>query len=65
MAIEHFDAFLTVDQSLEFQQNLQACGVGVVVAFARTNPVQELRPLCQIFSTRELSRHACGIAATP
>ncbi len=45
MAAEHFGAFLTVDLSLEFQQNLRASGVGVVVALAKTNRVKELRPL--------------------
>ena len=45
MATERFDAFLTVDQSLEFQQNIRASGIGVVVAFAKTNRVKELRPL--------------------
>ena len=45
MAVERFDAFLTVDQNIEFQQNLRASGIGVVVAIARTNRVKELRPL--------------------
>ena len=40
-----FDAFLTVDQNLSFQQNLQAAGVAVLVVIARTNRVKELRPL--------------------
>jgi hypothetical protein len=45
MATEHFGAFLTVDQNLEFQQNIRASGIGVVVAVATTNRVKELRPL--------------------
>jgi hypothetical protein len=45
ISAEHFDAFLTVDRNLEFQQNLQASGIGVVIAIARTNRVKELRPL--------------------
>ena len=40
-----FDAFLTVDQNLSFQQNLLSAGVAVLVIVARTNRVQELRPL--------------------
>ena len=36
---------LTVDPSLEFQQNLHAAGIGVVVAVAKTNRLTELRPL--------------------
>jgi hypothetical protein len=42
---ERFDALLTVDQSMPFQQNLRASGIGVVIIIARTNRVQELRPL--------------------
>ena len=42
---QKFDALLTVDQNLPFQQNLRASGVGVVVIVAATNRVQELRPL--------------------
>jgi len=45
MAAERFDAFLTVDQNLEFQQNLQVSGVGVIVALAKSNRVKEFRPL--------------------
>jgi len=45
MVAEHFDALLTVDQNLEFQQNLRASGIGVVVVLAKTNRVKELRPL--------------------
>ena len=45
LAGERFNALLTVDQNLEFQQNLQASGVGVIVVLAKTNRIQELRPL--------------------
>lgn len=45
MLAEHFEALLTVDQNLEFQQNLRASGIRVVVVLARTNRVKELRPL--------------------
>ena len=45
MIAEHFEVLLTVDQNLEFQQNLQASGIGVVVVRAKTNRVKELRPL--------------------
>jgi hypothetical protein len=45
MLDERFEALLTVDQNLEFQQNLRASGVGVVVVIARTNRLKELRPL--------------------
>ena len=45
MVIERFEALLTVDQGIEFQQNLRASGIGVVVAHSRTNRLKELRPL--------------------
>jgi hypothetical protein len=45
MLKEGFEALLTVDQNLEFQQNLRASGVGVVLVIARTNRLKELRPL--------------------
>ena len=44
MVAQRFEALLTVDQSIEFQQNVGASGIGVVV-FATTNRLKELRPL--------------------
>jgi len=45
MLAAQFAALLTVDQNLEFQQNVRASGVGVIVLLARTNRIKELRPL--------------------
>src|ERR1700733_1528008 len=45
MVAERFDTLLTVDQSIEFQQNVRASGIGVLVVLARTNRLKELRPL--------------------
>ena len=45
MLAERFEAFLTVDQNIEFQQNVKASGVAVIVVLARTNRLRELRPL--------------------
>jgi hypothetical protein len=45
MVGDGFDAFLTVDQSIPFQQNLQASQIGVVLVSSRTNRIIELRPL--------------------
>jgi len=45
MVAAGFETLLTVDQSLEFQQNLQASGIGVVLVLAKTNRVKELRPM--------------------
>jgi hypothetical protein len=40
-----FVGLLTVDQNLEFQQNVRTAGVGVIVLVAKTNRIKELRPL--------------------
>jgi hypothetical protein len=40
-----FDAFLTADQNLQYQQNLSTLPVAVVVLVAKTNRIQDLRPL--------------------
>jgi hypothetical protein len=41
---QSFEVFLTVDQNLEFQQNVAASGIAVIVLVARTNRLKELRP---------------------
>lgn len=40
-----FDVFLTADQNLRYQQNLRALPVAVAVLVAKTNRIQDLRPL--------------------
>jgi len=40
-----FEALLTVDQGLEFEQNVRKSGIAVVLIAARTNRLKELRPL--------------------
>ena|SRR3990167_6262257 len=45
MHAEGFEALLTVDQGLEFEQNLRESGIAVVLLEARTNRLKELRPL--------------------
>ena len=40
-----FDVFVTADQNVEFQQNVKASGIAVIVLSARTNRLKELRPL--------------------
>ena len=45
MLAERFEALLTVDQGLEFEQNICRSGIAVVVVVARTNRLKELRPL--------------------
>jgi hypothetical protein len=45
LAATQFDAFITADQNLQFQQNLSALPLSVVVIAARTNRIEDLRPL--------------------
>jgi predicted nuclease of predicted toxin-antitoxin system len=44
-AAEHFDVLVTADQNVQFQQNLNALPLSVVVLAARTNRLEDLRPL--------------------
>ena len=45
MRQHQFQAFLTTDQNVEFQQNVRASGLAVVVLAARTNRLKDLLPL--------------------
>jgi Domain of unknown function (DUF5615) len=45
LAAEHFDAFVTVDRNMSFQQNLVSLSIAVVVLQAKTNRLADLRPL--------------------
>lgn len=40
-----FDVFVTADQNLEYQQNLVDQDIAVVVLAAKTNRIEDLRPL--------------------
>ena len=44
-AVADFDVFVTVDQNIQYQQNLSALPIVVVVLVARSNDVNVLRPL--------------------
>ena len=44
-AADSFDAVLTADQNIEFQQNLTALPIAVVVLVAPTNRIESLQPL--------------------
>ena len=45
MRERRFEAFVTVDQNVEFQQDVKASGIAVIVLAAHTNRLKELRPL--------------------
>ena len=59
MLAAKFAALLTVDQNIEFQQNVRASGIAVLVLLAKTNRIQELRPLVPDILA-ELTRVAAG-----
>jgi hypothetical protein len=44
-SVDRFDVFVTADQNLQFQQNLSTLPVSVAVLVAKTNRIQDLRPL--------------------
>ncbi len=44
-AARQFDAFVTVDRNLAFQQRIDALPFGVVVLRARSNRLSDLKPL--------------------
>jgi hypothetical protein len=44
-AAQEFDVFLTVDQRIEYQQNPVGLAVAIVVMVARSNDIDDLRPL--------------------
>jgi len=45
LAAQQFDAFITVDRNLSFQQNVVAFPIAIIVLRARTNRLSDLRPL--------------------
>jgi len=44
-AADQFDVFVTADQNLQYQQNLQTLPIAVAVLVARSNRIQSLQPL--------------------
>ena len=45
LAASQFDVFLTADQNIEFQQNLAALPISVVVLVVRRTRIQAIEPL--------------------
>jgi len=45
MTADGFEALVTVDQNIRYQQNLVAAGVAVVILVAATNRLADLLPL--------------------
>ena len=51
-AAERFDAFITMDSNLEYQQPAAQLAVGVIVISASSNRIQSLTPLITIGDNR-------------
>ena len=45
LAAAKFDAFLTTDQNIEFQQNLSALPIAILVVVAKSNRMRDIEPL--------------------
>jgi hypothetical protein len=45
LAAKHFEAFLTIDRNLEYQQDFARLTLAVIVVHASSNDVAVLRPL--------------------
>jgi hypothetical protein len=45
LAAEHFDVFVTVDRNLAFQQSIGALHISVIVLRAKSNRLDDLKPL--------------------
>ena len=45
LARDRFDAFLTADQNLEYQQNLSEADIPVIVLAASSNRFDDIKPL--------------------
>lgn len=45
LAATQFDVFVTADKNLEFQQNLAALPIAVVVLVVRSTRIQDIEPL--------------------
>ena len=57
LAEEEFDAFLTADQNVEFQQDLRAYKLAVIVLAAQTTRLEDLEPLVsEVLSALEVAQ---------
>lgn len=57
LAAGQFDAFITVDRNLQFQQNLQEFTLAVIVVRTRSNRLSELQLLAPKSWNRSLARN--------
>ncbi len=52
LAGAHFDAFITIDAGLQYQQNLSAVKVSIVLLRAPSNRLEDLDPLLPVLLDR-------------
>ena len=45
LAVRHFEVFLTADRNLSYQQDPSSFDIAIVVLVARSNRLDDLRPL--------------------
>jgi hypothetical protein len=45
LASQQFDVFLTIDRSLDYQQNTALVRIAIIALVARSNRLDDLRPL--------------------
>jgi hypothetical protein len=53
--IGQYDVLVTTDRSIEFQQRLSTLPLGIVLVCARSNGMQDLRPLVRLMSAMVVS----------
>jgi hypothetical protein len=63
LAEKEFDAFVTVDRKISIQQDLTKFKIAVLLIRARTNRLQDIRPLVPELS-QALARTAAGMFTT-
>jgi predicted nuclease of predicted toxin-antitoxin system len=61
LAAEHFDALITVDKNLQYQQNLKSLPVAVVVLMSMSNELEFLLPLVPELEQKLASLEACAV----
>jgi predicted nuclease of predicted toxin-antitoxin system len=62
LAAQEFDVFVTHDQKLEHEQDLQKFDIGVVVIHAKSNRLADIRPLvAEINAAIDVVRSHCVV----
>jgi predicted nuclease of predicted toxin-antitoxin system len=69
LASREFDAFITGDQNLEYQQNVARYNLGIIILVAQSNRLADMQPLiprvCEMLSTLRPGTVVCVAATTP